>query len=214
MKPIFISVVFMVLLVLPLLAFAISEQWCYAQNHNSGETVQTDQLVIFFEGFSPQDFYAHNHPYTITEVEFYVYGWESTGSSTLNLRAYLIPDKYTSPSGLTSPIYSTEGLTFGWIEGEETLNGYLLNWGDFSGGQCVGIAVGFPNGMYHGYLWDFWMVGDWLVPKDTGDWCYDQMDDPRGWRPYEDDYSIAVTVSFDNSSVNQLSLGKIKALLE
>jgi hypothetical protein len=213
MKSLYMFVVLTALLVSPLLAFAASEQWCYAQNHNSGEAVQTDQLVVFFEGFSPQDFYAHNHPYTITQVEFYLFGFETTGSSALNLRAYLIPDKYTSPSGL-SPVYSAEGLTFNWVDGEETLNSYPLNWGDFSGGQCVGIAVEFPNGMYHGYLWDFWIVGDWQVPQDTGDWCYANIYGEGEWNISEHDYSIAVTVSFDNSSVNQLSLGKIKALLE
>ena len=212
MKTVYIPIVLTVLLVSPLLAFAASEEWCYAQNHNSIYIVLTDQLAIFFEGFSPMDFYAHSHPYTITEVEFYVYGFDTTGSGLVNLKAYLIPDKYTSPSGL-SPNYSIEGLTFSWTKGEETLNSYPLNWEGFSGGQCVGIAVEFPDGMYHGYM-DFGMVGDWMVPQDTGDWCYAQMDGDGGWYTADHDFSIVVTVSFDNTSITSSSLGKIKALLE
>lgn len=214
MKTVYIPIVLTVLLVSPLLAFTASEQWWYAQNHNSVHIVQTDQLAIFFEGFSPMDFYAHSNPYTITEVEFYVYGFDTTGSGLVNLKAYLIPDKYASPSGL-SPNYSIEGLTFNWAkEGGETLNSYPLDWEGFSGGQCVGIAVEFPGGMYHDYYWDFGMVGDWMVPQDTGDWCYAQMDGGSEWFADENDYSIVVTVSFDDASIASFSLGKIKALLE
>jgi hypothetical protein len=213
MKSLYMFIVLTALLVPPLLAFAASEQWCYAQNHNSIHMVQTDQLVVFFEGFSPEDFYAHSHPYTITEVEFYVYGWDTTGSALTNLKVYLIPDKLTPPDGLT-PYQTIEGLTFNWAKGGETLNSYPLNWEGFSGGQCVGIAVEFPDGMYHDPYLEFGMVGDAWVSQDTGDWCYAQMYGDGGWYTADHDFSIVVTVSFDNTSITSSSLGKIKALLE
>lgn len=210
MKKAFGLLIVAVLVGYSLYAFSTTEEWDYTQNHDCINGWQSDELVIISTGFDPNDYYTGDNTYTITEVGFYTHGWVDSSSDPCNVKGYLLPDKYTSPEGLTQT-YSLDGQTVEWISGMEYFNSYTVNWGPLTEGQCIGIAFEFPNGTYQYSDFKFLVYSD-NGPQDTGNWyyCLGEWHEVGEYSPR--DYSIVVTVNYEGVGVQTNSVGNIKAL--
>jgi len=209
MRKLFFTVMFLAIMSLPLAA--LSATWSYYDTFDDTSylwNLPADN-DFYAQAFDPADF-SYTGSYTITKVGIWATGLYlgESGSGNIMIFLILLPDKDTSPDGI-SHTYEETGLTLTWPADDFTLNEYDVDWDVSTDGQCVGLGVKGESPYISTYI-----IPCDLGPDDTNDWEY-YLD---GWYSLEDDFGYAIDFCFEltvgDTAIQPTSVGYVKALFQ